>query len=160
MSINRDNAIIQCFFDAGDGRRTILIVYIDDIIMIGNNLKEIERLKKNLSLKIQIRYFLRMEVARSEKGNSASLRKYILDLFIERGMLRCKPSDIPIVIGKKKEDVAKLVDKDRYQKLVENLYICLAQGLIFVSKRSSLESCVYNSQASQRVTRQREVFQE
>jgi len=36
-------------------------------------------------------------------------------------MLGCKPSDTPIEVGKKIEDAGKMVDKDRYQRLVGKL---------------------------------------
>ena len=87
----------------------ILIVYVDDIILIGDNIGEVERLKvlatefevKDLG---QMRYFLRMEVARSRKGISISQRKYVLDLLTETSMLGCKPSDIPIKARKMMEN--------------------------------------------------------
>ena len=66
------------FKQSNDGRMTILIVYVDDIILIGDNTGEVERLKKVLATEFEIkylgqmRYFLGMEVARSRKGISIS----------------------------------------------------------------------------------------
>lgn len=63
-----------------NGRKTILIVYVNDIIITRDNLEEIKRLKKGLSIDFevkdlrQMRYFLRMEVARSNKRISVSQR--------------------------------------------------------------------------------------
>ena len=68
-----------------------------------------------------MRYFLGMEIARSKKGISVSQRKYVLDLLAETGMLGCKPSDTPIEVGKRTENSGKLVDKERYQRLVGKL---------------------------------------
>lgn len=54
------------------------MVNANDIIMIEDNLKEIKRLKKNLSTKFivknlgQIKYFLGMKVVKSKKGISVS----------------------------------------------------------------------------------------
>lgn len=59
--------------------KMILIVYID-IILTGDNIVELERLK-NLATEFevkdlgQIRYFLRISVARWKKGISGSQRK-------------------------------------------------------------------------------------
>ena len=100
-----------------------MIVYVDDIILTGDNIGEVERLKvlatefkvKNLG---QMRYFLGMEVARSKKGISVSQRKYVFDLLTEAGMLGCKPSNTPIEAGKRMKDVGKPVDGERYQRLV------------------------------------------
>ena len=88
---------------------TILIVYVNDIILTRDNTGEVERLKvlatefevKDLG---QMRYFLGMEVARSRKGISISQRKYVLDLLTETSMLGCKPSNIPIKARKMMEN--------------------------------------------------------
>ena len=59
---------------------------MDDIILTRDNVTEMDRLKKSLDLEFEIkdlgslRYFLRMEVARSKRGLVVSQRKYILDL--------------------------------------------------------------------------------
>lgn len=60
--------------------KMILIVYID-IILTGDNIVEMERLKKNLATEFevkdlgQIRYFLRIRVARWKKGISGLQQK-------------------------------------------------------------------------------------
>ncbi|WKA11799.1 hypothetical protein VitviT2T_029262 [Vitis vinifera] len=111
------------------GKITVLIVYVDDIIVTENDEEEISRLKTVLSKEFEIkdlgtlRYFLGMEVARSSKGIFVSQRKYTLDLLKETGMLGCKPSNTHMdpfnKIGSK-EDMA-VVDKGRYQRLVGRL---------------------------------------
>ena len=114
------------FKQSNDGRMTILIVYVDDIILTRDNIGEVERLKvlatkfevKDLG---QIRYFLGMEVARSRKEISISQRKYVLDLLTETGMLGCKPSNTPIKARKRTKSDGKLVDRERYQQLVGRL---------------------------------------
>ncbi|CAN0875318.1 Retrovirus-related Pol polyprotein from transposon RE1, partial [Linum grandiflorum] len=85
-----------------EGRIAILIVYVDDIIITGNDEEEITRLKKKLNEEFELKdlgemkYFLGMEVARSNKGLLISQRKYVLDLLDETGMIGCKPTDIPM----------------------------------------------------------------
>ena len=59
---------------------TILLVYVDDIILTSNDEIEMERLKRNLAdFEINdlgpLKYFLGMEVARSNKGIVVSQRK-------------------------------------------------------------------------------------
>ncbi|CAN1158567.1 Retrovirus-related Pol polyprotein from transposon TNT 1-94 [Linum perenne] len=112
----------------GNGRITILIVYVDDIIITGNDNEEIKKLKSRLSSEFELKdlgemkYFLGMEVARSCKGLIISQRKYVLDLLHETGMLGCKPADTPMQpnIQFSREQV-KLTDKGRYQQLVGKL---------------------------------------
>ena len=66
------------FKQSNNGRMTILIVYVDDIVLNRDDIGEVERLKKVLATKFevkdlgQMRYFLGMEVARSRKGISIS----------------------------------------------------------------------------------------
>ena len=56
-----------------DGRRTILIVYVGDIIITGDNIQEIENLNNQLREAFEIkelgelRYFLGFEVTRSKE---------------------------------------------------------------------------------------------
>ena len=68
---------------------TILIVYVDDIIVTGDDMEEIHNLKKSLTKEFEInnlgtlRYFLGMEVTWSKLGISIFQRKYVLDLLKE-----------------------------------------------------------------------------
>ena len=117
------------FFRHRNGKITILIVYVDDIILTGDDSEEIERLKRNLALEFEmkdlgkLRYFLGMEVARNKTGISVSQRKYVIDLLQETGMLGCKPVDTPMDPNVKLElnGNGTPVDKGRYQRLVGKL---------------------------------------
>ncbi|GJS12476.1 ribonuclease H-like domain-containing protein [Tanacetum coccineum] len=80
-----------------------LLVYVDDIIITGNNIAEIEKFKIFLKSKFRIKeleklkYFLGIEVVHTDKGICLNQRKYVLDLLSEYGMLSCKPVDIPLL---------------------------------------------------------------
>jgi len=73
------------------GKLSILIVYVDDIIVTGDNQLEINNLKGMLAKEFEIknlgnlRYFLGMEIARSKEGIFVSQRKYTLDLLKKLG---------------------------------------------------------------------------
>ena len=114
--------------DSGQEKITILIVYVDDIIVTGNDSKEVEKIKQMMAKEFEVkdlgalRYFLGMEFARSKKGISVSQRKYILDLLEETGMLGCKPSKTPIELGNKTKMLeGEPVNKENYQHLVGKL---------------------------------------
>ncbi|KAK2980345.1 hypothetical protein RJ640_009887 [Escallonia rubra] len=106
--------------------RTILIDYVDDIILTGDDYEEMNRLKTILAKEFEIKdlgklkYFLGMEVARSNKGILISQRKYTLDLLKETGILGCQPVDTPMdptcKLGIKEGSTP--VDKGRYQRLI------------------------------------------
>ncbi|KAL4022534.1 hypothetical protein IC575_016271 [Cucumis melo] len=107
----------------------ILIVYVDDIILTGDDQTEISQLKQRMGDEFEIKdlgnlkYFLGMEVARSKEGISVSQRKYTLDLLTETGMLGCRPADTPIEFNCKlgNSDDQVPVDKEQYQRLVGKL---------------------------------------
>lgn len=117
------------FYQHLDGKVTILIVYVDDIIITGNNEAEIERLKNKLATEFEIkdlgllRYFLGMEVVRNRSGITISQRKYVLDILKEIKMLGCRPVDTPMDPVKKIGDreSGTPVDTGRYQHLVAKL---------------------------------------
>ena len=81
---------------------SILIVYVDDIIVTGNDNEEIRELKNKMSQEFEIKdlenlkYFLGIEVARSKHGIFISQRKYVLDLLNEARMLGGRLTDTPI----------------------------------------------------------------
>ncbi|GJT31522.1 putative RNA-directed DNA polymerase [Tanacetum coccineum] len=102
----------------------VLLMYVDDILITGNDLIEIEKCKDLLNSKFLIKdlgelnYFLRIEVIKNDCGICLSQRKYNLELLSEFGMLACKPSKIPLYVSKNKNKPVKLVD---YEKLLDNL---------------------------------------
>ena len=80
-----------------------LIIYVDDIIITGDDAKEISRLQEQLSTEFEmknlggLKYFLGIEISRSRQGIFLLQRQYVLDLLSEVGLLKCKPTDTPIV---------------------------------------------------------------
>ena len=68
---------------------TTLIVYVDDIVAIGDDLEEIKKLKKQLLNEFKIKdlgrlkYFLGIKVAHSKGGIVISQQKCTLDLLKE-----------------------------------------------------------------------------
>lgn len=106
---------------------TILIVYVDDIIVTGNDCDEVERIKQMMATEFEVtasrvevlQPFLGMEVARSKRGIFVWQTNYTLDLLAETGMLGWKPSKTPIELGNKDKLLeGGLVDKGSYQRLV------------------------------------------
>ena len=85
------------------GKVTTLIIYVDDMIIIGNDIEEISRLQGQLASKFEmknlggLKYFLEIEVSKSKQGIFLSQRKYVLDLLSKMGLLDCKPVDTLIV---------------------------------------------------------------
>ncbi|XP_060958297.1 uncharacterized mitochondrial protein AtMg00810-like [Cannabis sativa] len=113
-----------------EGMVAILIMYVDDIVITGDDIDEQERLKRRLGEEFEIKdlgplkYFLGMEFARSKEGIFVSQRKYVLDLLNETGMMGCKPAETPSEPNVKLqavEDLKSVKDKELYQRLVGRL---------------------------------------
>ena len=112
-----------------DGKVTILLVYVDDIIITGNDEFGVSFLSSELAKAFEIkplgrlRYFLGIEVAYSPQGIFISQHKYILDLLKETKMNHYKPSAVPIDLNVKlglcEEEPP--VDKGQFQRLVGKL---------------------------------------
>ena len=77
-------------------------MYVDDIVLTGDDLEEIKKLKERLATEFEIKnlgalkFFLGIELARSKHGIFISQRKYVLDLLKETGMLGSKACDTPM----------------------------------------------------------------
>ncbi|RVX16320.1 Retrovirus-related Pol polyprotein from transposon RE1 [Vitis vinifera] len=84
------------------GQCIYLVVYVDDIIITGNDQNGIQKLKQHLFTHFQtkdlgkLNYFLGIEIAQFSSGVVLSQRKYALDILEETGMLDCKPVDTPM----------------------------------------------------------------
>ena len=132
-------SITQCSISKPKGGKiTILIVYVDDIIVTRSDVAETNKLKESLACEFEIqkiknkinkiklgnlRFFLNIEVVRSRQGIFLSQRKYTLDLLKETRMLGCKLSDTPIDTNHKLgvNIECKVANKENYQKMVGKL---------------------------------------
>ncbi|KAK2968523.1 hypothetical protein RJ640_022768 [Escallonia rubra] len=127
----------------------------------GDDYEEMNRLKTILTKEFEIKdlgklkYFLGMEVARSNKGISISQRKYTLDLLKETGMLGCKPVDTPMdpicKLGRK--EGSSTVDKGRYQRLIGLDLLQTGDPLLFISKMVMLRLGTFKDTEERRATR-------
>ncbi|XP_055809536.1 uncharacterized protein LOC129879842 [Solanum dulcamara] len=72
------------FIKRKHGKIVVILVYVDDMLIVGNDLVLIEQTKKELHAKFKIKdlgtlkYFLGIEFSRSEKGILMNQRKYAL----------------------------------------------------------------------------------
>ena len=104
-------------------------MYVDDIIITGNDSTEIQGLEEHLDQSFQVKrlgpvkYFLRIEFDRSSDRILMTQQKYILDLMEETKHTKCRISDTPIEVNHR----LTLDDKDpeieiiSYQKLIGKL---------------------------------------
>lgn len=75
---------------------TALLVYVDDIVLTGNDMSEITFVKSVLDQKFRIkdlgalRFFLGLEIARSSRGIVLNQRKYTLDMLDDSCLIAAK----------------------------------------------------------------------
>ncbi|KAJ0628213.1 putative RNA-directed DNA polymerase [Helianthus annuus] len=117
----------------------VLLVYVDDIVVTGNNIDEVNKIKGVLNLNFQIKdlgklkYFLGIEVLYNKSGVCLNQRKYCLELLSEFGYLACKPIKTPIeqsylITAKISKNQSVLKNITGFQKLVGKLiYLSLTR---------------------------------
>ena len=107
----------------------ILLVYVDDIIITGDDDSAIGELALYLGSEFAIkhlgpfRYFLGIEVAYSSNGLFICQRKYTIDLLQDLGKEESRPLPTPIEANHRlgADDNKALVDPGSYQRLVGKL---------------------------------------
>jgi hypothetical protein len=112
-----------------EGSFIALLVYVDDIVIASDNSAEVSKfiqlLNDRFKLKDlgQLKYFLGLEIARSELGISVCQRKYALEVLKDTGMLASKPVQFPMEPNVKfsKDSGQILKDPTAYRRLVGRL---------------------------------------
>ncbi|CAN1807703.1 Retrovirus-related Pol polyprotein from transposon TNT 1-94 [Linum perenne] len=108
---------------------TILLIYVDDIILTGSDDQGITTVRHTLGEHFYMKelgplsYFLGLEITRHKDGVFLGQQKYISDLLEEARHADCKPCSTPIEQNVKysKEEGALLDDPHHYRKLVGSL---------------------------------------
>jgi hypothetical protein len=98
----RSNADSSLFIHLGPTTKVMVLVYINDLIIVGNDSDVISHLKATLQQRFPIKdlgnlkYFLGIEMATSHKGLFLNQRRYILDLLKDAKMIDVKPAPTPL----------------------------------------------------------------
>ena len=117
------------FFMSSASGCILLVVYADDIVITGSDKDGIEKLKTFLGTRFQtkdlgpLKYFLGIEVSRSQKGICLSQRKYCLDILNDSGLTDAKPCEAPMIPNVKlRVDDGDLIENpEKYRKIVGKL---------------------------------------
>ncbi|KAL9263314.1 Retrovirus-related Pol polyprotein from transposon RE1-like protein [Drosera capensis] len=114
----------------------LLLLYVDDMIITGDNIYCIQKVKKFLSAQFEMKdlglvsYFLSLEVSKSSTGYYLSQTKYASDLISRAGIIDAKTANTPLETNVKLRptDGQLLKDPTRYHQLVGNLiYLTVAR---------------------------------
>lgn len=126
LKSHADNSL---FLRTRGGVFVALLVYVDDIVIATNCEKEAHELKTYLDSKFrlkdlgELKYFLGIEVARSQHGISICQRNYALKLLTEAGLLGCKPRSTPMDANTQLylDDEKLISDSTSYRRVVGHL---------------------------------------
>ncbi|CAN0825128.1 Retrovirus-related Pol polyprotein from transposon TNT 1-94 [Linum grandiflorum] len=112
-----------------DAAQVIALIYVDDVILTGNDETFISKVKSQLDEEFSIKdlgplkYFLGIEVTRTIEGVTLNQRKYALDILQDSGMEDSKPSSFPMeqhhTLGSASTPLQE--DEGRYRRLVGRL---------------------------------------
>jgi hypothetical protein len=125
------------FIQLGSTHKLVVIIYVDDLIITGNNDDSITQFKRSLQQQFLIKdlgplkYFLGIEMAASRKGYF-NQRKYIFDLLKDVNMLHTKPVANPLdnkfTLDSSSEP---FISYTHYQKIVDKLiYLTITRANI------------------------------
>jgi len=117
------------FIHTSSRGRTLLLLYVDDMLITGDDAEHISLVKRHLSQQFQmtdlgpLSYFLGIEVSRSDKGYYISQSKYIQDLIARSGITDTRTAVTPmdIHLQLRPTDGTPLEDPARYRHIVGSL---------------------------------------
>jgi len=129
MGFIQSKSDYSLFTKQDHGKCVYVLVYVDDLLIIGDDVLGINTLKTALDTAFTIkdlglaRYFLGLELSRSTQGIFLNQRKYTLDILFDAGITAAKPAKFPLPKGLKlsTEHGAILPDAEPYRRLIWRL---------------------------------------
>ncbi|KAJ0432465.1 putative RNA-directed DNA polymerase, Protochlorophyllide reductase [Helianthus annuus] len=126
---SQSKADYSLFTHTNGNRFVAILIYVDDVIITGDDIEKINQTKVFLQQKFSIKdlgilkYFLGIEVARTADGMVLSQRKYTLDILEDSGLIGCRPSSFPMEQNLKLTTCgeSEKVDAGRYRRIVGRL---------------------------------------
>ncbi|KAL2938173.1 Retrovirus-related Pol polyprotein from transposon RE1 [Bienertia sinuspersici] len=110
-------------------RCCIILAYVDDLLVTGDDEEYMEEIKMKLDHEFtikdlgELRYFLRLEVLRNDEGTTLCQKKYILDILDQTGCHNARPTHFPFPKGIKLSDYEgeTLANPEIYRSLIRKL---------------------------------------
>ena len=121
-----------------DDEPIILMLYVDDLFLTGNE-KQVTERKKKLAGKFEMKYlglmqfFLGLEVWQSPEEIFLNQGKYAIEILKRFDMLDCKSMATPMETNMKllSDETSELVDVTQYMNIIESL-MYLTNTIIYI----------------------------
>ena len=130
MASHYDSSLFLCHIDKGT---ILLLIYVDDMIIIGDDLSGIQKLKDFLSQQFEMKdlghlsYFLGLEITHSIDGLYISQAKYASELLSRAGLTDSKTVDTSV------ELIVHLTPSGRKPFSNPSLYRRLVGSLVYLT---------------------------
>ena len=126
----------QCVYVRGNSdEKTIIAVYVDDMVILSKTNAELNRVKQLLAERFkmkdmgELKYILGINVKQGSQCVFLNQQTYVEQMLDKYGMGNCNPASTPAATDLKliKEDGSKSVDQSKYQSMIGSL-LYLAVG--------------------------------
>lgn len=129
QGLQKSKADYNLYFHKAQGKLTLLLLYVDDVYLTGNNDEHIAFIKSEIQQAFEmsdlglLSYSLGMEFLFRSDGLSVTQRQYIREMLTEFGLEKCKPAPTPMMEKLKllPDMKAPLADSTKYQRMVGKL---------------------------------------
>ncbi|XP_057488562.1 secreted RxLR effector protein 161-like [Actinidia eriantha] len=117
-------------------------MYVDDLIITGDDEDEIQRTRENLLVRFQmkklgeLKHFLGLEVDRSNEGLFLFQQKYAKDLLKKYGMLECKPIATPMEANARPDIVYAVGVVSRFMQTPKKSHLEAVRRILRYMKRT------------------------
>jgi hypothetical protein len=129
VGMSRTEADYTLYYMRDDGGITLLILYVDDLLLTGSNRSKLQWLKVQLQSMFEmsnlgnLHLYLGVEAVHLPKGLFLTQCSYVHTILEEFDMLQCNPATIPLPKGLSLGDELQFdpVDKQFFQRLIGKL---------------------------------------
>ncbi|KAD4584618.1 hypothetical protein E3N88_22219 [Mikania micrantha] len=105
---------------------TIVVIYVDDLLVTGNNSEEINQFKTQMRQRFEmsdlglLSYYLGLEVSQGNQGIKITQTNYARKILKLAGLAECNPTKFPMEPGLRltKEDDSREVNATEYRKII------------------------------------------
>ena len=129
LGLQKAHADSNLYFANNAGRLTLLLLYVDDVYLTGDDVERLQITRTALNKEFDmsdlgvLSHSLGMEFQFSDAGIAITQRAYVSDMLAEFGLSDCKPSPTPMVEKEHLEPdmLAPPTDQTLYQRMVGKL---------------------------------------